>query len=128
MVASDQSDDLGSIAQDIMYGDQYLDLISDTYSDKERIAEFEINPKYYLKHHGIRVPDAIDVAIPAPGSLGKPPRVEFRWASRQSARAEVLAARRAFRELARLARATLNTREMKGVLPPYNWSRFNLVV
>ena len=56
-------DYLARIATDIMYSDKYIDLLGSIYSERDSIAEFEINPKHYLMRHGIHIPDDIDVVL-----------------------------------------------------------------
>jgi len=107
-------DYLARIATDIMYSDKYIDLLGSIYSERDSIAEFEINPKHYLMRHGIHIPDDIDVVLHYPGALGQLGRVDFHWGEPvRTALSNMRAAREKFRELARMASETLHSREMK---------------
>lgn len=105
---------LARIAGEIMFSDQYLDLLESTYSAEDTITEFETDPKGFLVSHGIHIPDAIEVIIHHRGAIARPARVDFHWdESAQIDRSDVFAARQTLRELARVAWDTLHSREMK---------------
>lgn len=102
------------LASEIMFSDQYLDLLEAVYSEEAAIAEFEASPKEYLIAHGIRIPDAIEVLIHDPGQVGRPARVDFHWnESEEVPLPHVFIARQSVRELARQAYDTLHSDEMK---------------
>ena len=104
---------LAHLAGDIMFGERYLDLLENIYSEHDTIMEFEASPRHFLNRHGIHVPDGIDVIIHDPGALGRPARVDFHWGEEvEAARTEMVAARQKLRELARLAWETLHNPEM----------------
>jgi hypothetical protein len=117
MTEHSQEQHLARIAGDIMFGDQYLDLLDRIYSEQLTMSEFETNPKYFLIRHGIPIPEGIDVLIHEKGSLGKPGRVDFHWGdSVPIAREETLAARRKFRSLAHQAWSTIHSPEMRSLV------------
>jgi hypothetical protein len=104
---------LARIAGEIMFGDQYLDLLERIYSTQGTIDEFESDPKGFLMRSGIHIPGAIDVIIHDSGAVGRPARVDFHWdESAQILRSDAFAGRQKLRELARLAWDTLHSREM----------------
>jgi hypothetical protein len=104
---------LARLAGEIMFSDQYLDLLEVIYSARDTITEFEANAKGFLIGHGIRIPDTIEVIIHDPGEVGRPARVDFHWKeSEQAALPDIFVARQSLRELVRVAYDTLHSPEM----------------
>lgn len=102
---------LARIAADIMFGKKYTDLLETIYSQPSTIAEFEKKPKQFLNRNGIDVPDAIEVIIHDPGSVGRPARVDFHWQESD----HPASGRESLRLLARVAWDTLHSPAMKRV-------------
>ena len=76
---------VAQIAADVMFSAPYYELLQRVYSNTTEIADFESDPKSYLRCHDINVPDEIDVVIHTPGAAGRPARVDFHWRHRAEA-------------------------------------------
>jgi hypothetical protein len=77
MVGFGNSSMLARMMVEIMFSEQYLNLLDSIYSTQDTIAEFEADPKQLLIRRGIHVPDAVDVVIHYSGAIGRPARVDF---------------------------------------------------
>jgi hypothetical protein len=113
-----REEQLARIARDITFSDEFVDLLDDVYSQEDRIAEFESDPKQFLVRHGFYIPGGIVVVIHDPGTIGRPARVDLHWresikpapSEMQSSMAQEL------RRLARIAWDTLHSREMRQLI------------
>jgi hypothetical protein len=113
--ATPNEEQLARIARDIMFSDEFVDLLDDVYSQEDRIAEFESDPKQFLVRRGFYIPDGIVVLIHDPGTIGRPARVDLHWReSIKPAPSEMQTSMtQELRRLARIAWDTLHSREMR---------------
>jgi hypothetical protein len=110
-----REEQLARIARDIIFSDEFVGLLDYVYSQEDRIAEFESDPKQFLVRHGFYIPGGIDVVIHDPGTIGRRARVDLHWPeSIKPAPSEMQSSmKQELRRLARIAWDTLHTREMR---------------
>ena len=79
MPAQLREDSLATIAGDIMFSKEFVDVLQEAYSDERSLQDFEVDPRGFLARHGIDMPDGIEVVLHDRGTVGRPGRVDLHW-------------------------------------------------